>query len=222
MNKGKFVAGNDSVIGRPIPPEGMGAFDNDTLRPSFQPAPEVLEWVKDCILTEGGALYNEDHKHLEFVDVAFLWAAGGFEKQMRRIVGQTEEVAFRCSAWQRGRQEQQMYEWFGRTPAYLITLDASYCAECTDIEFCALVEHELYHIGQKKDDFGAPAFTKDGMPKIGIRGHDVEEFVGVVERYGIGNPDGAIGKLVKAANAGPTVGKLNIAHACGTCHLKAA
>lgn len=215
-------AGNTRVIKRPIPPTDLGTFAEDALRPSFVPAPEVLAWVKEQVLTEGGDLFNEDHRHLEFVDIAFLWAAGGFEKQMRRIIGQTEEVAFRCSAWQRGRQEQQMYEWFGRTPGYLITLDASYCLQCTDIEFCALVEHQLYHIGQKRDGFNAPKFTSEGLPQVGIRAHDVEEFVGVVQRYGVGHPDGQIAKLVKAANSAPTVGKLAIAQACGTCMLRAA
>jgi hypothetical protein len=208
---------------RPFPPSGMGTFaDDGDLRPSFIPAPEVFEWATEQLLTEGGKIHNEDHKHLEFADIAFLWAAGGYEKQMRRVIGQTEEVAFRCSAWQKGRQEQQMWEWFGRTPEYLITLDASYCANCSDLEFCALVEHELYHIGQKVDAFGAPAFTRDGLPKIGIRGHDVEEFVGVVQRYGVGHPEGRLAQLVEAAKSGATVGALSISQACGTCLLRAA
>lgn len=115
-----------------------------------------------------------------------------------------------------------MREWFGRVPAYLITLDASYCRQCSDTDFCALVEHELYHIAQKRDAFGAPAFTKEGLPKLGIQGHDVEEFVGVVKRYGAGDPDGAIARLARAAANQPEVSRANIAGACGTCLLKVA
>lgn len=200
----------------------MGTFDNGVLKPSFVPAPEVADWSKKHLLTEGAALYNPEHRHLEFADIGFLWAAGGFVKQMRRIIGQTEEVTFRCSAWQKGRQEQQMSEWFGSVPAYLITLDAEYCAQCTDIEFCALVEHELYHIGHQKDHYGQPSFTRDGLPKLAIRGHDVEEFVGIVQRYGVGDPDGQIAKMVKAAKERPAVGRVNIAQACGTCLLRVA
>jgi hypothetical protein len=209
---------------RPMPPAGMGEWDEDAKRwkPSYIPAPEVLSWVKSEILDEGGKLHNPEHKHLEFADVRFLWAGEAYEKQMRRIIGQTEEMIIRAGKWQKGRQEQQMVEWFGAMPEYLITLDANYCANCTDIEFCALVEHELYHIGQQKDEFGAPAFTRDGIPKLAMRGHDVEEFIGVVKRYGIGHPEGAIARLVKAANGAPEVGRLNIAQACGTCLLKAA
>ncbi|HVR48145.1 MAG TPA: putative metallopeptidase, partial [Pseudorhodoferax sp.] len=93
---------------------------------------------------------------------------------------------------------------------------------CSDAEWCALVEHELYHVGQEMDEFGAPKFTREGMPRLCIRGHDVEEFVGVVRRYGVGDPDGAIGRLARAAGAMPEIGRANIAGACGTCLLRAA
>lgn len=112
-----------------------------------------------------------------------------------------------------------MYEWYGMNyPDYLITLDASYCAQCSDVDFCALVEHELYHIGHKEDEFNSPKFHKQsGLPVLYIRGHDVEEFVGVVKRYGVGRPEGALAMLVDASKSDPLVGKVDIAHACGTC-----
>jgi hypothetical protein len=209
------------MAARPLPPAGIGEF-RDSAPFNFAPALDVEAWVRETLLADGGALYNEDHRHLEFADIAFMWAASGFTKQMRRIIGQCEEVTFRCGPWQKGRQEQQMWEWFGRVPQYLITMDANFCRECSDVEFCALVEHELYHIGQQKDVFDAPAFTKDGLPKLGMRGHDVEEFVGVVRRYGVGHPDGAIAELLRAASSTPEVGQIQIARACGTCLLKAA
>lgn len=183
------------------------------------PAPEVLSWARAAVLTDDGRLYNPDHFHLADADIAFLWAPGGFAKQGRTVIGQCEEVTFRCGPWQKGRQQQQMVDWFGRVPGFLITLDARYCLTCSDAEFCALVEHELYHIGHMRDEFGAPAFTKEGYPKLGMRGHDIEEFVGVVRRYGASEE---VQRLVDAANKAPEVAKLNIARACGTCLLKAA
>ncbi len=42
------------------------------------------------------------------------------------LLGQCEEVTFRAGAWQKGRQEQQMRDWFGNVPDFLITLDADY------------------------------------------------------------------------------------------------
>src|SRR5690606_6326227 len=119
---------------------------------------------------------NPDHAHLAGADLCFLWAASGFAKAGRYVLGQAEQVMFRAGGWQKARQEQQMVEWFGRVPEFLITLAADYCATCSDEEFCALVEHELYHIGHLKDEYGAPAFYRDGRPKLGIQGHDVEEF----------------------------------------------
>lgn len=206
---------------RPLPPIHLGVYNGaDTV--DFLPAPEVLAWIKDEILSEDGRLHNPDHKHLEQANLQVLWAAAGYVSKQRRVVGTAEEVAFRCSAWQKGRQEQQMREWFGDVPDYLITLDAQYARECSDTEWCALVEHECYHIAHKLDEWGAPAFTQDGRPKLGIRGHDVEEFVGVVRRYGVGDPDSSLAKLVAAAKAAPEVSGHRIAGACGTCMLRVA
>lgn len=204
---------------RPRPPEWL--IDPENWTRHYAPAADVADWARAQILQEG-LLHNEDHQHLLDADIAFLWAAERYVKQGRHVLGQTEEVLFRVGRWQRGRQEQQLAEWFGRVPAWLITLDAEYCANCSDAEFCALVEHELYHIGQERDAFGAPAFTKDGFPKLFLRGHDVEEFVGVVRRYGIGNSNGMLAKLVSAASATPEVARIDVAKACGTCLARAA
>ncbi|MDB5996886.1 MAG: hypothetical protein JWP42_4022 [Pseudomonas sp.] len=207
-------------MARPHPPKGIGLFDEgDDFPISFVPAPDVHEWLTTEIIDPDGELHNSDHEHLIQADIAVLWAAGGFNKKGKTVIGQAEEVVFRCGPWQKGRQEQQMIQWFGRVPSYLITLDASYCAQCSDIDFCALVEHELYHIGQDLDLMGIPKFTKEGLPKLTMRGHDVEEFVGVVRRYGA-SPD--VQALVDAANKPAEVGKLNIARACGTCLLRSA
>lgn len=184
----------------------------------FTPAPELLAWVNRAILAPGGALHNPDHAHLVDADLAFLWAPGAFEKAGRTVLGQAEQVMFRAGGWQKARQEQQMIEWFGRVPEFLITLAGDYCGICTDTEFCALVEHELYHVGQRNDEFGAPAFDKEGRPKLRIVGHDVEEFVGVVARYGASTE---VLRLAAAASDTPAVPRLNIARACGCC-LKAA
>ncbi|QDJ52822.1 putative metallopeptidase [Bordetella hinzii] len=197
------------AFSRPAPPE-----DQDR----FVPAPELLAWVEQTILAQGGPLHNSDHAHLVDADLAFLWAPSAFEKAGRTVLGQAEQVMFRAGGWQKARQEQQMIEWFGRMPEFLITLAADYCRICTDTEFCALVEHELYHVGQRNDEFGAPAFDKEGRPKLRIVGHDVEEFVGVVARYG---PSADVLRLATAAGAAPAVPRLNIARACGCC-LRAA
>jgi len=178
------------------------------------PAPEVWEWLQAEILADTGSIHNEEHAHLIDADIRVMWASSAFTKKGRTVVGQAEQVAFRAGGWQRARMEQQMLDWFGDVPAYIITLAADYCADCSDADFCALVEHELFHIDQELDQYGAPKFTKKGAPKLCIRGHDVEEFVGVVRRYGASSD---VQRMVDAANGSPEVSKASIAQSCGTC-----
>lgn len=200
---------------RPYPPSTR----SESVSLTIYPAPDVLSWIESEILADSGSIHNPDHAHLIDAPIRILWASSAFEKQGRTVLGQAELVAFRAGGWQKARQEQQMIDWFGEVPTFLITLAADYCADCSDADFCALVEHELYHIAQKLDAYGAPKFTQDGLPSLTLRGHDVEEFVGVVRRYGA-SPD--VQALVDAANKPAEVGKLNISRACGTCLLKMA
>ncbi|ALX94875.1 hypothetical protein AV650_15530 [Serratia fonticola] len=187
---------------------------------ALAPANEVHEWVTDNILKDTGLLHNPDHAHLLDADVRFMWASSAFTKQGRTVLGQAEQVAMRAGGWQKARMEQQMHEWFGEIPKFIITLAADYCAQCNDLEFCALVEHELYHIAQATDDFGAPKFNKEtGQPVLTLRGHDVEEFVGVVRRYGA---SAEVQEMIDAANKPAEVAHLDVARACGTCLLKLA
>lgn len=197
---------------RPAPPDELLA--DDLLYPRLTPAPELLAWVQDCILADDGPLHNPDHSHLIDADLEFLWASQAFIKQGRTVLGQCEEVMFRAGGWQKARQEQQFRDWFGRTPKFVITLAADYCAQCSDTQFCALVEHELFHIAHLNDKHGSPAFGQDGLPKLGLCGHDVEEFIGVVARYG---PSRDVALMIEAAKDAPHVGASSVAHACGTC-----
>lgn len=178
-----------------------------------EPAPEVADWLQATFLEPDGPLYNPDHEHLRFALIGVLWTNAPNARQMRRVVGQAEMPQFKGGAWGKARQEQQMTEWFGLLPHFVLTFDALHAAEAGDAEWCALVEHELYHCAQAKDAFGAPKFRKDGSPAFALRGHDVEEFVGVVRRYGAGGA----AALVEAANAEPEIAPAGIAQACGVC-----
>ncbi|HHO8098457.1 TPA: putative metallopeptidase [Pseudomonas aeruginosa] len=191
----------------------------ESLRLTLSPAIGVWDWVQREILADTGSIHNPDHGHLIDANIGVLWASTGFAKQGRVVLGQAEQVMFRAGGWQKARQEQQMREWFGEEPDFLITLAADYCSQCSDVEFCSLLEHELFHIAQKTDEFGAPKFSSDGMPSLYLRGHDVNEFVGVVRRYGASE---AVQEMIDAASKPPEVAKINIARACGTCLLKSA
>jgi hypothetical protein len=185
----------------------------------LRPAPEVWEWIQREILADTGSIHNPEHAHLIDASIGVLWASSAFTKKGRSVLGQAEQLMIRAGGWQKARQEQQMRDWFGKEPEFLITLAADYCAQRNDAEFCALVEHELYHIAQATDQYGAPKFTQEGLPKLQMRGHDVEEFVGVVRRYGAGED---VQQLIEAASRPPEVAKINISRACGTCLLKSA
>ncbi|HHT0320944.1 TPA: putative metallopeptidase [Raoultella planticola] len=208
---------------RPLPPVN---FTGEKWLPYHRviPAAEIGEWVNQHILSVDGRIHNPDHEHLTNAladaDIAFMWASGAFAKKGRYVLGQCEQVMLRAGGWQKARMEQQMHEWFGRIPKFIITLAADYCEQCNDLEFCALVEHELYHIAQATDDYGAPKFNKEtGMPVLKLRGHDVEEFVGVVRRYGASKD---VQEMVDAANRPAEVAHIDVAKACGTCMLKLA
>lgn len=188
--------------------------------PAFLPAPELGEWFEAHVLAGDSPMVNPDHAHLRGADIAYLWASSATRRQGRTVLGTCEQVAFRAGGWQKARQEAQMLAWFGRIPQFLITIAGDFCATCGDAEFAGLLEHEHYHIAQKLDEFGAPVFDREtGMPKLQLRGHDVEEFVGVVRRYG---PSLDVKRLLDAAQFAPEVGAANLAACCGTCLERAA
>lgn len=198
-------------MNRPMPPDWEPAFDEPY---RFAPAPEIYDWLHDTILNPSSPLYNPEHEHLIFHSgISYLWAEESFSKQDVLVVGQAELVSFRVSGWQKFRQEAQMMQWFGHLPKAVITLSADYCRGCSDIAFCRLIEHELYHLKHKQTHMG-PCYDDLGRPALKIRAHDVEEFHGVVERYG---GDAKVRHMVDLANDGPTIGEADITQACGTC-----
>lgn len=206
---------------RPFPPQDLidKAEEDDAIR--LAPAPDLLNWVITNFLTIGGPLHNPDHDHIaellhdneEFL--ACAWASSACIAKKRMVLGQCEKVMFNQGGWKKARQEQQMRDWFGYVPVYLITIDASYCDQATDRDFCALIEHELYHIGVERGEDGDPIISEmTGLPKHYLAGHDVEEFVGVVKRWGA---DESIKRLIEVAKQAPFVSDVNISKCCGTC-----
>ncbi|MFP0661082.1 putative metallopeptidase [Acinetobacter baumannii] len=199
---------------RPMPPEWL--FEMDT--PNFVPAPELWEWIRKVFLDPKSKLFNPDHMHLRsfrYPDIAVMWARSGFKKQGRQVIGTTEKVMINAGGWKKERQEEQMRDWFGFVPTYLITVDASFCERANDTEFCYLLEHELYHIGVMRDEDGEIVYSdSSGLPKHYLAGHDVEEFIGVVKRYG---PSKNVKRLIEVAKNPPFVSNLDISKCCGNC-----
>ncbi|KCX69082.1 putative metallopeptidase [Acinetobacter baumannii] len=206
---------------RPFPPQELIEKADEEEAILLAPAPDLMNWVIANFLTIGGPLHNPDHDHIaelihdneEFL--AFAWASSACMAKKRMVLGQCEKVMFNQGGWKKARQEQQMRDWFGYVPVYLITIDASYCDQASDRDFCALIEHELYHIGVERDEEGDPLISEmTGLPKHYLAGHDVEEFVGVVKRWGA---DESVKRLIEVAKQAPFVSDVNISKCCGTC-----
>lgn len=185
----------------------------------FVPDSGLAEWIYASFINEDARLWNEEHAHLQQARIACLWTNVENRRRMRKIAGTAEISQAQGGAWAKGKHDQQIIEWFGYKPDFLLTFYAPYCADdvIDDATWCALVEHELYHCAQAIDKYGAPKFDQDDQPVWAIRGHDVEEFVGVVARYGVGPASSGVGALVEAARSTPLIAEAAIADVCGTC-----
>jgi hypothetical protein len=213
------VAGRRGAPQPPSRPTPSVDFLNDPAK-SFLPAPEMEAWARETFIDDGSALENEEYAHLQHARLGFVWTNIGNARHGIRIVGQCEIMPpMGMGRWAKARTEQQVEDWFGDVPDFLITLDAHYVMQADDLEFCSLVEHEMLHAGQERDAFGNPKFTKAGRPKFAIRGHDVEEFVSIVRRYGPAAGAGATRQLIEAASRKPLIGAARVSQACGTCKL---
>lgn len=202
------------MLARPRPPEHLAA--GNTERP-FEPAPELCDWAYATFINEDALLMNPQHAHLREAKIGFMWTSVENARGGNAVVGQAEIPSIQGGKWARARFFQQVEGWFGLIPDFMITFDAGYADQADDATFCALVEHELYHCAQARTPWGDLKFRKDGSPAFTMRGHDVEEFVGIVERYGAGSAAGQTAALVAVAIAGPTIAAADIAGCCGTC-----
>lgn len=201
---------------RPRPPEPL--LDPAGAARPFVAAPELEAWLRATFIDEGGFLENPEHAHLQSARIGVLWAGIPNKARGAVVVGQAEIPTPSGTPWSVGRRDQQLAEWFGLVPHFVVIFDAAYWAEIDDATACALAEHELLHCAQAADAFGSPRFSPlTGEPIWTIRPHDVQEFVGVVARYGAGAAAGRTAALVEAANAGPTIARASISAACGTC-----
>jgi hypothetical protein len=211
----KYAVSIAPVLTRPLPPEQLREHALVDERQDFEPDRDAWEWIRATFLEQTSPLHNPEHAHLRFAHVGILWTNVGNSRQMRRILGQAEMPMARGGKWAKARHDLQLREWFGSVPDFVITLDAPFCAEADDASFCALVEHELMHCAQRRNPYGAPLFSRStGKPIFGIRGHDVEEFVGIVRRYGA--IDGGVLALAAAAREKPLIDLAKIATVCGT------
>lgn len=194
---------------RPYPPESLLEIETDE---AFVPAPEVVSWFQESFIIDTAPLKNPDHENLIMASIGVLWTNVACKRQMLPVVGMMELCRPNpmLNDWGKAAYYEQLKGWFGVVPDFKMTLYAPYLATVDHFTFCAVVEHELYHARLKE-------ITRKGKPIWGIHGHDVEEFVGVVRRYGTGAAAGKTMEFVEAANSKPLVGRAQVEGVCGTC-----
>lgn len=212
----------DSLPRRPMPPAGLLE-----LRDTFAPAEGLGNWIMETFVLDTAPLFNPMHRHLRQAQIGYLWTTTKNSRSGNDVVGAAElgTPPSSMGRWGKARYAQQMREWFGPKPLdFVVTLYAPYAAEVDDLSWCALSEHEISHCGQKRHRrTRALMFNREtGKPVFGLRGHDVEEFVHIVDRYGPGAAAGRTLDLIEAARTAPLIGAADIAGACGTCMRRAA
>lgn len=200
--------------GLPAPPESVLQASAEGME--FAPAHDVRDWALRTFVDPAGPLANPDHEHLNDADLLVIWAGGAFRLSGRQVVGTARLGPQQGAMGKREFQEYLFRTWNGgRLPDFVVTLSAPYCVEAAPEAVCALVEHELYHCAQARDEWGNPKYHKDGSPIWGMRGHDVEEFVGVVRRYGAHSLE--LQEMSRALSSGPEIapGAIRAACSCG-------
>jgi putative metallopeptidase len=178
---------------------------------------ELQEWLMNTFVHEDGELWNAEHEHLQNANIAAIWTNVEFEDGLMPVAGMAEIVRVNGKPWPRAERTDHLCLLHGNVPQARIWIYAPYAVTLDDASFCALVEHELYHLAQKKDKEQQPMFDDDGRPVLTTRAHDVGEFIGVVERYGVGATHSNVKRMVEAAKKKPLVAASSIQLACGTC-----
>lgn len=183
----------------------------------IEPSVELQEWLMNTFVHEDGELCNEEHAHLRTANIAAIWTNVEYEDGLMPVAGMAEIVKVNGKAWARTERIDHLCLLHGDIPQARIWIYAPYAATLSDGAFCALVEHELYHLAQKKDKDQQPLFDEENRPVLVTRAHDVSEFLGVVERYGMDSVHPNVKRLVDVAKKKPLIEKVSIQLACGTC-----
>jgi hypothetical protein len=125
----------------------------DLKNPGFQiePSTELEQWIMETFVKEGGTLCNDDHAHLRTANIAAIWTNVEYEDGLMPVAGMAEIVKVNGKPWPRAERTDHLCLLHGDVPQARIWLYAPYAAQCDDAAFCALVEHELYHLAQKLD-----------------------------------------------------------------------
>lgn len=156
--------------------------DDDDLGPAYSLPPDDAH---PGDIAERVMLMPE-HRHLTENEISFGWLMRNEPKVKgnRVELGSVHETQHMGQGAFKDLFEQLLLGMMGHLPKFVVVINAPWWEQAGPMEREALVFHELMHVQQKVDKFGAPKFDKDGLPVYGCQGHDIEEFRAVVARYG--------------------------------------
>ncbi len=197
---------------RPEPPESLVQIAD-----RFEPAPGLERWFREYFINSDARYFNPDHEHLQQAKLGVLWTNVQQSRGDNIVAGTAEIPRYQGAKWQRARQRCQIIDWFGLEPDFIITISSWYWRNVDVWSSMATSEHELYHCGQAKGDYGDLKYRKDDSPVYHLKPHDAEEHVGVVRRYGAGSAAAGVAQLVEAAMLPPEIAPAENVGFCGTC-----
>ena len=128
--------------------------------PKWEAAPEVEKIAIQCI--------GDHHSHLVEANIKYLFRRGKWSSQDRETWGKAYKASDRDK--------------FLSGYDFILAINITVWSQLKGDQRIALVDHELSHCSRGDDD-------KAGNPMWYIRGHDLEDFVPVVRRYGPWNED---------------------------------
>lgn len=131
------------------------------------------------------------HVHLmdNEVGIGWLMRCDAKDKGGKRELGSVHAVKTMFQGGFKDLGLQLLAGMLGGLPEFLVVLDREWWAQASPVQREALVWHELCHVRQSLDKFGAPKFDRDGLPVFGIVEHDITAFNSEVARYGAWTSD---------------------------------
>ena len=140
-----------------------------------------------------------EHAHLSEHDVQLGWLMRNTPKEKggKTELGSVHAVKTMAQGAFKDLFTMMLERLLFRRADYVVVLDAAWWAQAAPIDREALIYHELCHIKQAVDQYGAPKFDKDGYPVFRLVEHDVTAFNAEVARYGSWTQD--IGGFLSAA-----------------------
>lgn len=133
----------------------------------YQWAPEVEEVAKDVIATV------DEHADLADATILYVFRDKATRAKGRMVLGRARQIS--------GLGKFIVTQAPDSIPLFVLEIAKDTWADLTDEQRRALVDHELCHLAVETED--------DGTLVGRTRGHDLEEFLGVVERHGLWKAD---------------------------------